>query len=138
MIWSIISATMNVSSSMIPLLMVTLSRSFDWRISFIIIGTVSCFFSFISYHLITDQPSDLTGDNPTTPFANTQDTSQLTEKDSSGSNSKSSNYLLIFSSRFLFLISLSYLLWTGVKNAVEDWLLVYLIDVKSLTPYQGM
>ena len=55
-IWSFMSVTMNLSSSLIPLLMVTLSTRFNWRSSFAIVGAVSCVFSYIAFTHVKDFP----------------------------------------------------------------------------------
>ena len=112
--------------------MITLSELFNWRISFILLGTLSCIFSFISFNLVKDYPAEITckSSGPQN-VPDCKDTENKGEEIPGG-------YLDILSSKFLCLVSFCYLLWTGVKSGIEDWLLVYLISEKSLSPYEGM
>jgi len=138
------SVTMNVSSSMIPLLMVTLAQYFGWRLSFALVGFSSSLFSCVAYLLVMDNPEDVPdaqkhadGQNHRFDTQNDADsTSQPPQKKLQGKYS-SQVLLDLLSNKFLCSISFSYFLWTGVKQGVEDWLLIYLTRVRNYTGYEG-
>ena len=119
------SVTMNLSSSVIPLLMVTLSTRFNWRISFAIVGLVSCIFSYIAFTFVKDYPSDVVAtlsDHTTTAAVD----SAVPAEKSVEQSVTMQVFLTLLCNKFLILLSVGYLCWTFLKNGVEDWLLLYL------------
>lgn len=125
-IWAILSATMNISSSVIPLIMATLSDYLHWSRSFFIVGVTAILFSFVAYVSIKDNPSEVC----------TETDINMKQKNNKALNSKVP-FIEIFKSEFIWLMSLSYFIWSSVKSGLEDWLQLYLINERHFTKYQA-
>ncbi|XP_057314390.1 probable hexose phosphate transport protein isoform X2 [Hydractinia symbiolongicarpus] len=124
-IWAILSATMNISSSVIPLIMATLSDYLHWSRSFIIVGVTAILYSVIAYVSIKDNPSEVCIETDI----------NIKQKNNKALNSKVP-FIEIFKSEFIWLMSLSYFIWSSVKSGLEDWLQLYLINERHFSKYQ--
>lgn len=118
---------MNISSSVIPLIMATLSDYLHWSRSFFIVGVTAILFSFVAYVSIKDNPSEVC----------TETDINMKQKNNKALNSKVP-FIEIFKSEFIWLMSLSYFIWSSVKSGLEDWLQLYLINERHFTKYQGI
>ncbi|XP_065669676.1 glucose-6-phosphate exchanger SLC37A4 isoform X1 [Hydra vulgaris] len=127
-VWSLLSTSMNISVSIIPLLVTFLAESFTWRLSFVIFGLTSCALSFVVYSCMVDDPVYVKNN-------------VLLEHKNSTSVSKMANHgsslRLLFKSEFFVLVAVSYFLWTFLKYTIEEWLHWYLITEKQFSNYQG-
>ena len=121
---------MNISVSIIPLLVTFLAETFTWRFSFAIFGLISCALSFVFYTYMIDDPAYVT---KVISLENCRKTNAASKM-----NTQKSSLKLLLKSEFFLLIAASYFLWTFLKYTIEEWLHWYLITEKHFSNYQGM
>lgn len=124
--WSMASASANLSGCMAPFLASYLILNYGWRFSLTFVGGVTIFAAVISYIFIVDAPpSQSTSDKVSASPSKRKKpatTSKATTKKLPGSPLK-----LLLGSKFIWVISICYLIVSSIKTSVTDWSQMYLM-----------
>ena len=129
--WSAASASANVSGCVAPFLASYLILNYSWRFSLTFIGLITIAAAIISYTFIVDSPAT----KPTSAFkappskkkkADTEDDKKKDAKKISKTSTRSP-LMLLLTSKFIFVISICYLIASSIKTSVTDWSQMYLI-----------
>ena len=127
-IWSLLSSTINIGTSITPFVIMYFTENYHWRIAFTVLGITSCVFSFIGFFTIKEKVE-----------SSSSLSKQIESKDNQeNSTTSSSTFTDILTSSTFWLISSCYLSWSLVKVGTEDWLQLFLLTERKLTHVQGL
>jgi sugar phosphate permease len=122
--WSILSSAGSVAAGISPLLITYISSTFHWRISFYIIGVLTFSLGLGVLFTIKDSPSDM---GVELTFEKTRKEDPPHEhKSTSGASSMKWYGVLLY--KDLWVVSVGYIVLSGVKAAISDWSLLYFMQ----------
>ena len=122
--WSILSSAGSVAAGISPLLITYISSTFHWRISFYIIGVFTFSLGLGVLFTIKDSPSDM-GVELTFEKTRKEDPPREHKSTSGASSTKWYSVLLY---KDLWVVSVGYIVLSGVKAAISDWSLLYFMQ----------
>lgn len=131
-LWSLLTAGCNLASSVSPLLTAYLTTTYGWSAAFTVPGFVAVILSCVLYLLICDRPSDI-GLNE---FSNNKTSTKTESEDYSNSHSNKVLFALL-RSPFLWMLCTGYMLTLFLRAGVSDWTLLYLMQTKKKSQYDG-
>lgn len=118
--WSMASASANLSGCLAPLLASYLILNYGWRFSLTFVGGVTIFAAVVSYTFIVNAPpSQSTGGKAS---ASPSKGKKAATKKLPGNPLK-----LLLGSRFIWVISICYLIVSSIKTSLTDWSQMYLL-----------
>lgn len=124
--WSMASASANLSGCVAPFLASYLILNYGWRFSLTFVGGVTIFAAVISYIFIVDAPPSKSKSEKVSvsPSKNKKPVaaSKIATKKLPGSPLK-----LLLGSKFIWVISICYLIVSNIKTSVTDWSQMYLM-----------
>jgi OPA family glycerol-6-phosphate transporter-like MFS transporter 4 len=129
--WSAASASANVSGCVAPFLASYLILNYGWRFSLTFVGGLTIFGAAIAYLFIQDSPKT----QPATGVGSSNKR-KVSDKSKTASPKKSatrsphakSPIKLLLRTKFIWVISLCYLIVSSIKTSVTDWSQMYLMN----------
>lgn len=126
--WSMASASANVSGCLAPFLASYLIINYGWRFSLTFVGGVTIFAAAISYMFIVDAPpSQATGRSPSKRNKSEFAEDKQKEIKSFKRTTVKSPLSLLLRTKFIWVISVCYLIVSSIKTSVTDWSQMYLM-----------
>lgn len=130
--WSVLSASMNVTGALVPVLLplFTLSNG-GWRTFMLVSGLLSMGWALFCLLIVHESPESI----GLPPFTNDDDGTSSAEKEKKDASSSNASASLkdLLSSPFLWLLSLYYLIVFAAKTSFENWAQLLIVDDKGLS-----
>lgn len=129
--WSLASASANISGCIAPFLANYIILQYGWRFSLTFVGALTIFAAAVSYIFIVDSPQTKHQKSP------------VKKKSSAGEDKKTklpakqpkqSALSLLLHSKFIWVISVCYLVVSSIKTSVTDWSQMYLMADCNQSP----
>lgn len=133
--WSLTSASSNLAGCVAPFLASYIITSYGWRSSLVFVGALTILASVISFIFILDAPkvnSQQKKENSPSkskkkkPSPNQEGKVEDTKKQVPKKLPKS-NLMLLLNTKFIWVISICYLVSSSIKTSVTDWSQMYLM-----------
>lgn len=126
--WSMASASANLSGCLAPFLASYIILTYGWRFSLLFVGGVTGLAALISLIFIVDSPRDSEGYKILSPkkkkIRATEDR-KLNAKQIK--KSTRSSIMILLNCRFIWVISICYLIVSSIKTSITDWSQMYLM-----------
>lgn len=121
--WSLASASANLSGCLAPFLASYIILNYGWRASLVFVGSISVLAALISYVFIVDEPpkSRVTTKSPQ------KGKLAADAKEKPKPVRKEGAIKLLLSSKFIWVISVCYLIISSIKTSLTDWSQMYLM-----------
>lgn len=120
--WSMASASANVSGCVAPFLASYLIIHYGWRFSLAFVGGLTLSAAAISYIFIVDAPPSKATGKPS------KDLKQKSPKgDTKTASAGKSSLMLLLNTKFIWVVSICYLIVSSVKTSVTDWSQMFLM-----------
>lgn len=117
--WSLASASANMSGTVAPLISTYIIVNYGWRSSLMFVGSLTIFAALISITFLADSPKS--AKSPKASPAKTKATAKSKAKN------LGSPLMNLLGTKFIWVISLCYLIVSTVKTSLSDWSQVYLM-----------
>lgn len=124
--WSLASASANISGCIAPFLANYIILNYGWRSSLTFVGTLTVLAASVSYMFIQDSP--IIKQSPQKSAVKRKSSASAEKKTESPSKSKQSAVSMLLHSKFIWVISICYLVVSSIKTSVTDWSQVYLME----------
>lgn len=126
--WSAASASANVSGCIAPFLASYLILNYGWRFSLTFVGVLTIAAAAISYLFIQDAPSTSVKSSPSKKSQAATKPKQGPRKTSPSKQQVNSPLMLLLRTKFIWVISICYLIVSSIKTSVTDWSQMYLMQ----------
>lgn len=133
--YGICSTSHNVGGALIPLLAVYLALHFNWRIAMLVPAGISIIMSLILLERLRDVPRTL--GLPSVEVFKKEKRSCKTEKQSKHDSLPVKDILIkqVLTNKYVWIMSISYFFVYIVRVAVNDWIFMYLTEVKNIADF---
>lgn len=131
--WSVWNTSHNIGGSVIPLIVAVCAEYYGWRVSMYIPGIICIVAGFFVMNRLRDTPQSL-GLPPVEKFRNDYAGSS---KEKSNLSTKELLFDYVIKNKYIWILAVAYFLIYVIRTAVNDWSMVYLIEVKHYTMKQA-
>lgn len=129
--WSFWNTSQNIGGAVIPLLTAFIAQFYGWRLAMILPGIIALFGGLFLINRLRDTPrslglpaiEDFRDDHPVSSV-----NKELDQKDVSV---KQVLFNYVLTNPYLWLLALSYFFVYIVRTAINDWTVLYLVEVKG-------
>lgn len=133
--WSVWNTSHNIGGSLIPLIVAGCADYYGWRFAMCVPGVICILASFFVMNRLRDTPQSL-GLPPIEKYRNDYATpKERTEKSHFSTKELLLDYVL--KNKYIWLLAGAYFLVYVIRTAVNDWSMVYFIEVKKYTMKQA-
>jgi MFS transporter, OPA family, sugar phosphate sensor protein UhpC len=132
--WSLCTTSHNVGGSLIPILGAACAEYYGWRYAMYVPGVICILAGLFVMNRLRDTPQSL-GLPPVEKFRN--DYTAGKKKEKSALSVKEMLVQHIFSNKYLWILSAVYFFIYVIRTAINDWSMLYLIEVKNYTNVQA-
>jgi MFS transporter, OPA family, sugar phosphate sensor protein UhpC len=126
--WSLHHTAHNIGGALIPLIVSFCAFHYDWRIAMYVPGVMCIFAGFWLMNRLRDTPQSL-GLPSIEKYRN--DYSTGSKKEVSSLSTREILFDYILRNKYIWLIAASYFLVYVLRTALNDWSMLYLIEVKN-------
>lgn len=123
--WSILSSAGSVAAGIAPLIITYISSTFDWKVSFYIVGGLTIILGLCVFFTIKDSPSDI---GVELTFHKTKTENEKFKPTQTNTRLSTLRWYSVLFYRDLWVVSVGYALLYGVKGTVADWSLLYFMQ----------
>lgn len=133
--WSSLNTSMNIGGSLIPLLVAACAEYYGWRFAMYVPGMICIVAGFFIMNRLRDTPQSL-GLPPIEKFRDDYSSPKARfEKNNLSTKELLVEYVL--KNRFIWILAVAYFLIYVIRTAINDWSMVYLIEVKHYSIKQA-
>lgn len=125
--WSAASASANVSGCVAPFLASYIILNYGWRFSLTFVGGLTILAAAIAYIFIQDSPSISSATGGRSPGKGKRGDKPKTASPKKNTQGKSALKMLL-QTKFIWVISICYLIVSSIKTSVTDWSQMYLMN----------
>lgn len=131
--YSICSTSHNLGGALIPLIVVYLAMHFNWRIAMLVPAGVSIIMSLILLERLRDVPRTL--GLPTVEVYKKESVEGEAEqaKEHALLSVKDILFKQVLTNKYVWILSISYFFVYIVRVAINDWIFMYLTEVKNIS-----
>lgn len=133
--WSLWNTSHNIGGALIPILVAACAEYYGWRYAMYIPGLICIAAGFFVMNRLRDTPQSL-GLPPIERFRNDYPNASARSQKSNIST-KELLWEYVLTNKFVWLLALGNLLIYVIRTAVNDWSMLYLIEVKNYTNLQA-
>ncbi|MEI6242301.1 MAG: MFS transporter family glucose-6-phosphate receptor UhpC [Chlamydiota bacterium] len=126
--WSIWSTSHNLGGAIIPIVCAFLAQSFGWRYALYVPGLSCIFIGFFIINRLRDTPESLGLPN-VEKFHN--EPVKVVDENRLALSSKEILVDYVLKNKFIWVLAISYFFVYVIRQAVNDWLFLYLIEKKG-------
>jgi len=124
--WSSASASANVSGCIAPFLASYIIINYGWRQSLVFVGGSTLVAAIISYAFLIDSPQKKTK-SPQSSQGKKKQTSKSDKQSATRRSEGQSALAILLRTKFIWVISICYLIVSSIKTSVTDWSQMYLM-----------
>jgi len=128
--WSVWNTSHNIGGALIPIIGAACAEYYGWRYAMYVPGIICILAGFFVMNRLRDTPQSL-GLPPIEKFRNDQSSNGT--KESSGLSTKQIMWEYVISNKYIWLLAISYFLIYVIRTGINDWSMLYLIEVKNYT-----
>lgn len=128
--WSAWNTSHNVGGALIPLLAAACAEYFGWRSAMLIPGAICIAGGFLVMYILRDTPQSL-GLPPIEVYRGEE---KPKPKPEGVLSSKELFFTYVFQNKFIWVLAFAYFFVYLVRTAVNDWSILYLVEVKGYEP----
>jgi OPA family sugar phosphate sensor protein UhpC-like MFS transporter len=132
--WSLCSTSHNVGGSLIPILGAACAEYYGWRYAMYVPGVLCILAGLFIMNRLRDTPQSL-GLPPIEKFRNDYSTAKKKEKNDLSIKEMLFEYVL--RNKYIWILSAAYFFIYVIRTAINDWSMLYLIEVKNYTKVQA-
>ncbi len=133
--WSLWNTSHNIGGSLIPLIVAACAEYYGWRFAMYIPGIICILAGFFVMNRLRDTPQSL-GLPPIEKFRN--DYANLrTSLEKSNLSTKELLCDYVLKNKYIWILAAAYFLIYVIRTAINDWSMVYLIEVKYYSMNQA-
>jgi len=128
--WSLASASANLSGCVAPFLASYIISNSGWRFSLMFVGTATILAAAASYFFIVDSPKQQVAPSAAKSLLKNKRSMNSEEKSRGAKQIKrdtGSSLSVLLSAKFMWVISVCYLVVSSIKTSVTDWSQMYLM-----------
>lgn len=133
--WSLWNTSHNIGGSLIPLIVALSAELWGWRFSMYVPGLICIAAGFFVMNRLRDTPQSL-GLPPVEKFRNDYGANAPSRSKASLST-KELLWDYVIKNKYIWALALAYFLIYIIRTAVNDWSMVYLIEVKKYSLQQA-
>ncbi len=126
--WSLWNTSHNIGGSLIPLLVAACADHYGWRYAMYVPGIICILGGLFIMNRLRDTPQSL-GLPPIEKFRG--DTTPSSKKEKSHVSTKELLFEYVLKNRYIWVLAVAYFLIYVIRTAINDWSMVYLIEVKN-------
>lgn len=128
--WSFWNTSHNLGGTLIPLLVAGIAESFGWRSAMYLPGLICIGVGFFVMNRLRDTPQSL-GLPPIEKYRN--DYPIKKEKEEKDLSTKEILWTFVLSNKFIWVLAIAQFFIYVIRTAVNDWSMLYLIEVRGYT-----
>jgi OPA family sugar phosphate sensor protein UhpC-like MFS transporter len=129
--WSAWNTSHNIGGSLIPLLVAGCAAQYGWRFAMYLPGVISILAGLFVMNRLRDTPQSL-GLPPIEKFRGDYSNSN-SRSEKSNLSMKELLFEYVIKNKYIWILAVAYFLIYVIRTAVNDWTMVYLIEVKNYT-----
>lgn len=133
--WSLWNTSHNIGGALIPIIVAACAEYYGWRYAMYVPGLICIAAGFFVMNRLRDTPQSL-GLPPIERFRNDYPNANA-RKPKSDLSTKELLWEYVLTNKFVWLLALGNLLIYIIRTAVNDWSMLYLIEVKNYTNLQA-
>lgn len=133
--WSLWNTSHNIGGALIPILGAACAEYYGWRSAMYAPGIICILAGFFVMNRLRDTPQSL-GLPPIEKYRNDYPTAN-TKREKSDLSSKEILWEYILTNKYIWLLAVAYFLIYVIRTAINDWSMLYLIEVKHYTNIQA-
>jgi MFS transporter, OPA family, sugar phosphate sensor protein UhpC len=133
--WSLWNTSHNIGGALIPIIVAACAEYYGWRFAMYIPGLICIAAGFFVMNRLRDTPQSL-GLPPIEKFRNDYPHAS-SRREKSDISAKELLWEYVLTNKFIWLLALGNLLIYIIRTAVNDWSMLYLIEVKNYTNLQA-
>lgn len=134
--WSIWSTSHNVGGALIPILAALCAEHFGWRYAMYIPGFICILSGLFLMNRLRDTPQSL-GLPPIEKFRNDYPNIQAKETGERELSMKEILFEYVLQNKFIWILAFAQFFNGIIRTAVNDWSMLYLIEVKNYTTLEA-
>jgi OPA family sugar phosphate sensor protein UhpC-like MFS transporter len=129
--WSLWNTSHNIGGALIPIVVAACAEYYGWRCAMYVPGIICIAAGFFIMNRLRDTPQSL-GLPPIEKFRDDYPNASA-RKEQSAISAKELLWEYVLTNKFIWLLALGNLLIYIIRTAVNDWSMLYLIEVKNYT-----
>jgi OPA family sugar phosphate sensor protein UhpC-like MFS transporter len=133
--WSVLNTSMNIGGSLIPILVAACASHWGWRFAMYVPGLICILAGLFVMNRLRDTPQSL-GLPPIEKYRNDYPNAS-SRREKSNLSTKELLFEYVIKNRFIWILAIAYFLIYVVRTAVNDWSMVYLMEMKGYTLKQA-
>lgn len=133
--WSVWNTSHNIGGSLIPLIVAACAEYYGWRFAMYVPGVICILAGLFVMNRLRDTPQSL-GLPPVERFRNDYPTA-ASRREKSNLSTKELLFEYVIKNKYIWILAVAYFLIYVIRTAVNDWSMVYLIEVKNYTMKQA-
>jgi MFS transporter, OPA family, sugar phosphate sensor protein UhpC len=133
--WSVWNTSHNIGGSLIPLIVAGCSAYYGWRFAMYVPGVVCILAGLFVMNRLRDTPQSL-GLPPIEKFRNDYPDG-VSRKEKPKLSTKELLFEYVIKNKYIWILAVAYFLIYVIRTAVNDWSMVYFIEVKHYTMKQA-
>jgi OPA family sugar phosphate sensor protein UhpC-like MFS transporter len=133
--WSLWNTSHNIGGSLIPLLVAACAEYFGWRYAMYIPGVFCVIAGLFIMNRLRDTPQSL-GLPPIEKFRDDYPNSH-SKHEKSHLSAKEILFEYVIKNKYIWILAVAYFLIYVIRTAINDWSMVYLIEVKNYSMKQA-
>ncbi len=128
--WSIWNTSHNLGGALIPILVACCAELFGWRFSMFVPGVLCIGAGFFLMNRLRDTPQSL-GLPTIEKFRNDYPTRESREPEKVELSTKEILFEHVLRNKFIWVLAIAYFFVYVIRTAVNDWSMLYLVEVKG-------
>lgn len=134
--WSIWSTSHNLGGALIPIIAALCASQLGWRFAMYIPGIICIGSGLLLMNRLRDTPQSL-GLPPIEKFRNDYPNARAKEKPETDLTTKQILFDFVFKNKFIWILAFAQLFNGIIRTAVNDWSMLYLIEVKNYSAVEA-
>ena len=133
--WSVWNTSHNIGGSLIPLIVAACAVYYGWRFAMYVPGVICILAGLFVMNRLRDTPQSL-GLPPVEKFRNDYPDG-ASRKEKPALSTKELLFEYVIKNKYIWMLAVAYFLIYVIRTAVNDWSMVYFIEVKHYTMKQA-
>ena len=133
--WGMWNTSHNVGGSLITLVVAACAEHYGWRVAMYVPGVICILAGLLIMNRLRDTPQSL-GLPPIEKFRNDYP-NPSSPKEKSGLSTKELLFEYVIKNKYIWVLACAYFLIYVIRTGINDWSMVYLIEIKHYTMKQA-
>ncbi len=130
--WSVWNTSHNLGGALIPILAAACAEQFGWRFALFTSGVLCILGGFFLMNRLRDTPQSL-GLPSIEKFRNDYPINASKDKERTSFTAKEILWEYVLTNKYIWILAASYFFVYVIRTAINDWTMLYLVEVKNYT-----